>query len=241
MKQIIKKELFNEREQNIVNWRCCNRNRFRSDWISSYMGLVRQGPTPIPMEAIPIAELKQGNNVYEIVSEASEARFILDEVLRGVDTTVVGTTNQVAGQLAFSSDNIYEAQVGPILINARTLTTDNNFRNNALRNDILFASQYEFITFEPDSFSEIEVDTAVSPGEGLSFTISGDLTIRDITNPVTFSVSARYAEAGDEVNGLATTTIRRSDFQLEIPAVPGVANVDDEVKLEFEFVAKAVE
>ena len=206
-----------------------------------YMGLVRQAPPPTPMEAIPIAELKQGNNVYEIVSEASEARFILDEVLRGVDTTVVGTTNQVAGQLAFSSDNIYKAQVGPILINARTLTTDNNFRNNALRNDILFASQYEFITFEPDSFSEIEVDTAVSPGEGLSFTISGDLTIRDITNPVTFSVSARYAEAGDEVNGLATTTIRRSDFQLEIPAVPGVANVDDEVKLEFEFVAKAVE
>ena len=206
-----------------------------------YMGLVRQAPPPTPMEALPIAELNSGNNVYEIIPEASEARFILDEVLRGVDTTVVGTTNQVAGQLAFSSDNIYEAQVGPILINARTLTTDNNFRNNALRNDILFASQYEFISFEPDSFSEIEVDTAVSPGEGLSFTISGDLTIRDITNPVTFSVSARYAEAGDEVNGLATTTIRRSDFQLEIPAVPGVANVDDEVKLEFEFIAKAVE
>lgn len=206
-----------------------------------YMGLVRQAPPPTPMEAVPIADVNPGNNIYEIVPEESEARFILNEVLRGVDTTVVGTTNEVVGQLAFSANNIYEVQVGSILINARTLTTDNNFRNNALRNDILFVSQYEFITFTPTSFSEIEVDTAVSPGEGLTFTISGDLTIRDVTQPVTFSVSARYAESGDQVTGMATTTIQRSDFQLEIPTVSGVADVDEEVKLEFEFVARPVE
>lgn len=208
--------------------------------IIAYLGLRPATPQTSAMQAIPIEDVHEGNMVYEIIPEQSEARFTLNEVLRGVETAVVGSTNQVAGQLAAASNNLYEAQVGTILINARTLTTDNNFRNNTLRNDILFSHLYEFIIFEPTGLDEIEFDQIVEPEQWVTFAVYGNLTIRDITNPVTFSVSARRNSSGN-VEGTAVTTIHRSDYQLEIPAVPGVADVDDTVKLEFDFVAAPIE
>ena len=62
--------------------------------------------------------------LFEIVSAESEARFIIDEVLNGTPTTVVGVTDQVAGQLAVDTVNVGNTQIGVIQINARTLTTD---------------------------------------------------------------------------------------------------------------------
>lgn len=206
-----------------------------------YISFSDSGSTAVPIEAIPIAEVKYGNSVYEIIPEESEARFILDELLRGVETTVVGSSNRMAGQLAFSSNNMYEAQVGTILIDAGSFVTNNNFRNNTLRRDVLFTHFYEFIIFEPTGLDELEVDTSVARGGGLTFTVSGELTIRDVTHPETFSVSATFAESGKQVTGIATTTIRRSDYELALPAALGVAAVDDEVRLEFDFTAVPVE
>ena len=45
--------------------------------------------------------------------------------------------------------------------------------------------------------------------------------------------------AEDRVEGLATATLFRSDFDLTIPSIPRVAGVDEEVILEIEFVAVA--
>ncbi len=37
-----------------------------------------------------------GNTIYTIDQTSSQARFVVDEVLNGSPTTVVGTTNQVS-------------------------------------------------------------------------------------------------------------------------------------------------
>lgn len=42
-----------------------------------------------------------------------------------------------------------------------------------------------------------------------------------------------------ELAGSAAATIERADFDLTIPTVPRVAGVDEQVVLEFEFVALA--
>ena len=73
---------------------------------------------PDPTEE-PVAAT--GPIVFEIVQDESEARFIIDEVLRGSPKTVVGVTNQVAGQIAVDPADPASAQVGQISINARTL------------------------------------------------------------------------------------------------------------------------
>ena len=96
--------------------------------------------TEVPAEAPTIAptEAPAGEPVvFTIDSAASEVRFQLDEDLRGTRTTVVGATDQVAGQLSMNLADLSQTQVGVIQINARTLATDNNFRNRAIHNEIL--------------------------------------------------------------------------------------------------------
>ena len=65
-----------------------------------------------------------GPVVFNITPEQSQVSFTLTEELRGQPTTVVGTTDQVAGQIAVDFANPANSQVGEIRINARTLATD---------------------------------------------------------------------------------------------------------------------
>lgn len=171
---------------------------------------------------------------FEISQDESEARYSLGELLRGQPKTVVGSTNQVAGQLIVNLNELAKTEVGLIRINARTLFTDNNLRNNAIRNRILFTDEFEFITFNPTEISGLP-DSAVV-GETVTFEMTGELTIKDVTQVETFVVTA-VSPTPSRLEGSATTTILRDDYQLVVPNVRSVANVDEEVVLEIDFVA----
>ena len=174
--------------------------------------------------------------VFTIDQGASQVRFQLDEELRGQPTTVVGTTDQVAGQLSVNLADLSQTQVGIIQINARTLATDNNFRNRAIQNEILNTGDFEFITFTPTGIEGLPASATV--GEAISFSLVGDLTIRDITQPATFTVEAT-AVSETQIVGTATAVVNRADFGLQIPSVPSVANVEEQVELYIDFTANA--
>jgi polyisoprenoid-binding protein YceI len=181
----------------------------------------------------PVAE---GTVVFEISQDESEARFIINEVLNGADKTVVGVTNQVAGQILVDADNTANVQLGQIQVNTRTLSTDSGNRNRAIQNIILETGRFEFVTFTPTAISGLPASAAA--GDTFTFHVIGDLTIRDITQQVTFDVSVT-AESDQRISGLGRTTINRGDFDLQIPQVPQVASVEENLILELEFVALA--
>lgn len=174
--------------------------------------------------------------VFEIVQAESEARFIIDEVLRGAPKRVVGVTDQVAGQIAIDPANPGATQLGPVTVNVRTLTTDNNFRNRAIKNQILNTNAYEFVTFQPTEL--VGLPEAVTVGEPMSFQVVGDLTIKDTTQSVTFDVTVTPVSE-TRIEGLATITFPYRDFNLRIPDAPAVDTVADDVTLELAFVAEA--
>jgi polyisoprenoid-binding protein YceI len=176
--------------------------------------------------------------VFNIAPEQSNVTFTLTEELRGQPTTVVGETDQVAGQIAVDFGNPSASQVGEIRINARTLETDNDFRNRAIRGEILQSAQdqFEFISFVPTDITGLP-DT-ITMGEPIIFQIVGDLTIRDITNPVTFEATVTPVSEA-QLEGTAATTVQRGDYNLEIPSVSSVANVSEAVDLQIDFVAAA--
>jgi polyisoprenoid-binding protein YceI len=177
-----------------------------------------------------------GLNVYSISQADSEVRFELDEDLRGNRKTVVGTTDQVAGEIALDLNDLSTAQVGIIQINARTLATDSNLRNRAIQNEILDTGSFEYVTFAPAAINGLPASIAI--GEEVTFSIEGNLTIRDITRPVIFQVVAQ-AFSDTQLSGTASAVINRTDFDLNIPSVPNVANVEEEVELHIDFVASA--
>jgi polyisoprenoid-binding protein YceI len=192
-------------------------------------------PTTAPTaETAPQEETEV--TLFNILPQESEVSFTLSEDLRGQPTTVVGVTDQVAGQLFVNFDDPAASQVGVIRINARTLATDSEFRNRAIRGQILRSAQdeYEFIDFTPTSIAGMP--EAVTVGTPVTFQIVGDLKIQDITQPVTFDVTVTPVSE-QRLEGVATTTVQRGDFGLTIPNAPGVANVSEEVALEINFVA----
>ena len=181
-----------------------------------------------------VAPVSDGVIVFSIVQAESEVRFTLGELLSGVPTTVIGTTDQVAGEIAIDPANPADSRVGVIQVNARTFATDSNFRNRAINNSILETGKFEYVTFTPAEIANFPENPSI--GEALEFQISGDLTVRDITNPVTFDVVVT-AVSENRLEGSASATIARVDYGLQIPEVPRVADVDEEVLLEIKFVA----
>lgn len=187
--------------------------------------------------------LEQGQNETEeavefsIVSEGTEARFIIDEVLMGNAKTVVGVTSQVSGDILVNPVTPSASQVGRISINARDLKTDSSRRNRAIQRQVLLTAkeEYQFITFQPTSIENLP--EAIRVGDTVSFSVIGDLTILDTTQSETFDMTISVASA-QELIGLATTTVLHADYGISIPNVPIVASVEDEVRLELEFVAK---
>lgn len=197
-------------------------------------------PSRTPTEPIVAVPLELGEEadrftLFEIMPDASEVTFELDEVLRGLPTDVEGGSQQIAGQIAVDFENPANSQIGTISINARTLATDNEFRDNAIHNFILDTERYEYITFSPMQISGLP-DTFVE-NEIIPVQIAGELTVRDTTQPVVFSGEVT-ANGRTQLTGSATAQISRADFNLQIPNAPGVANVSDEISLTIQFSAK---
>ena len=189
------------------------------------------------------ADVEGDQQVYRIAAADSNASFSLQETLRGNRITVVGTTNgdnDIAGDVLVDFVNPAQSQIGTINFNARTLQTDNEFRNRAIRSEILDSNndEYEFIRFEPTDIQNFPENPAV--GDELSFQIVGNLTIKDATRETTWDATVTLVSE-DRMEGSASTVVDRTNFGLSIPDAPGVANVAEDVTLEIEFVATAVE
>jgi polyisoprenoid-binding protein YceI len=175
---------------------------------------------------------------FQLTQAGTEARFTIDEVLMGQDKTVVGVTSLVEGQIMVDPTNPSSAQIGPIRIDARGLTTDSDRRNGAIQRFVLGSTQdaYRYITFTPTAVEGLPESVAI--GEPFQFTVTGDLTIRDVTLSKAFPMTVT-ANSESELVGSGAITILLEEYQLSIPSVPSVAWVADEVKLEIEFTAAA--
>lgn len=171
------------------------------------------------------------------LTEGSEARFYIDEVLLGSGKTVVGITQKVTGELSFDPADPRSAHVGVLSIDARDLTTDDDRRNRKLRNDILASSEdaFQFITFAPTAIAGLPETVAV--GDSFEVQLTGDLTIKGVTREEVFTVSVTVGEK--KLQGVGSSTIQYADYDISVPRVPIVASVADEVRLELEFVAVA--
>ena len=191
--------------------------------------------TTVPAEE---ASGMSGATTFVIDAAQSEVRFTLTELLMGTPTTVVGVGNGIEGSVTINFDDYTQTTISPIVVDASVLATDNNMRNGQIRRNILQTNnpEFQYITFTPNAVDGLPASAAV--GEEFSFNVTGDLTIRTITQPMTFAVNVTPV-SDREIQGSARATLLRADFDLQIPRVPSVADVSEEVLIEFDFVAVA--
>ena len=155
----------------------------------------------------------------------------------GAPKHVIGATDQVVGQFQVDDGDLSSIEFFEIIVNARTLTTDSERRDRAMRGPVILNSgsdEHELITYMITSVHGLTGEA--SNGSGVEFTITGDLTIKGITQPVTFDVSVAKVD-DDTIEGSAVANITRDVFAIGIPSVPSVADVANEVLVALEFVA----
>ena len=193
-------------------------------------------PTPAPTPA----DASGGPSaiVYRIDSASSTVRFEIDEILNGSPKRVVGVTSEVAGEALIDFADPAASALGTVVINVRTLETDSSFRDRAMRGPILGSSrdENEFATFEPTTVEGFPDEVAV--GDNVTLVVTGDLALSGVTRSVVFDIEVMLVdEERIEVTGSAT--VLRSDFGLQIPSVPSVSDVADEILLAVDLVAVA--
>lgn len=197
--------------------------------------------SPTVEEVPPTAEPASGPAAtFALVAEESEARFVIQEVLAGVDTTVVGVTNAVEGQLHPDFVDPSQTTIGAIRVDLSTLQTDNGFRNRALRDAILESAnpEYQYAEFTPTALSGLP--ESITLGQPFDFQITGDLLIHGVTRSVTFNATATPVSEA-RIEGIASLTVPYTEF-VTIPRLPPqVASVADDVTLELDFVAVPVQ
>ncbi len=192
-----------------------------------------------PATEAPAAEAPETASepiTFAIDPAQSEARFVIDEELLGNPKTVVGVNSTVSGDVTVNPGEPGSVAIGPITIGANDFVTDSDRRNSAIQRFILQSSSYSTITFTPTAIDGVPASVAV--GDTLSLQVTGDLTIREITRSETFAIEVQVVSES-ELHISGETQVLRENYELTIPSVPSVANVTNEVQLQFDFVATA--
>ena len=180
----------------------------------------------------PPSEATQSATAF-VLGEGTVARYKVEEVLaRQGFKVATGETSEVVGRIQFDAEGAIAADESSIVIQAGTLKTDSDRRDRYVRERTLQTADYPEIIFRPTSAEGLPSPLSAASGE-VEFTISGDLTIRDQTRPVTWNVTAEFSES---ITGLAVIDINFEQFAMDKPSVAVVVSVDDTIRLELEFV-----
>ncbi|WP_166346038.1 YceI family protein [Phytoactinopolyspora limicola] len=144
------------------------------------------------------------------VGPDSEAGYRVDEVLNGLDNTVVGRTTDVSGEIVVESG---VATSGEVVLDMTTVTTDSNSRDGQFRGPIMNTDEYPTATFTlAEPVSVAEVHDAPAP---VTLTADGQLTLRDVTRDV--RAELQMQRSGDTVQVAGSIPITFTDFDVEPP------------------------
>lgn len=168
-----------------------------------------------------------------IDSVGTEVRYRVRERLLGkdLDNDAVGATRAVSGQIALAADGSIIPEESKITIDVTGLKSDQDRRDGFVRRRLLVTDSNPTVVFMPTAIRG-GPKTIPTSGSG-AFTLVGNLTVKGVTKPTTWTVNARYLPSA--VVGTAATAFTFADFSITQPRVPIVLSVADTIRLEGDF------
>jgi polyisoprenoid-binding protein YceI len=105
--------------------------------------------------------------------------------------------------------------------------------HNVLNNSVLESDKFPTI-----KFVSVSVSDARKSGGTRSFTLNGDLTMRDVTKRVSFPVAVTISK--DQLRAAGDAELKQTDFGIKpYSGKLGMIRIGDEVKINFAIVAKS--
>lgn len=202
--------------------------------IAAVVAVSTPAPGPGPGTVTHMSAAVLSDTVHLVVAaEGNEARYRVREQLARINfpSDAVGTTSVVSGRIVLDERGAIVPAQSEFVIDLASIATDSDRRDNYVRRNTLATAQHPTARFVPTAATGLP---APLPASGTAeFRLTGMLTIREVTKPVTWDVTARFVNGA--VTGLAKTQFTFADFELPKPRVASVLSVDDEIRLEYEF------
>lgn len=168
----------------------------------------------------------------------AEARFLVKEQLASLNfpTDAVGATKAVQGNITLSQDGAVLPERSKITVDLSSLKTDDQRRDNYIRQNALSTVRYPQGIFVPRQITELPWPL---PKEGgATFQIIGDLTVHGVTKSIVWDVAAAFSD--DDVTAYAATHTTFGTFGMGVPRVFVVLSVEDNIRLEVDFLLRRV-
>lgn len=206
---------------------------------STRPGLVRLVPAAALLAATFLAPATDaaaqadGRIRLAVAADGNEARYRVREQLASIDfpSDAVGKTAGVQGQLVLEADGRVVRDSSRFVIDLAGMATDSERRDNFVRRNTLETETHPTAVFVP---TQIQGLAFPLPAMGdVAFRMVGELTIKGVTKPTTWDVTAHVMNGS--VSGEAKTSFTFDDFQLTKPRVRSVLSVNDDIRLEYTF------
>jgi polyisoprenoid-binding protein YceI len=171
------------------------------------------------------------------VTDKSKATVRVREQLVGVSlpSDAVLTATGAKGSFQLNADGTF-ASGAKITFDLRTLSSDENGRDNFIKRDTLQVSQFPTAEFVPTKTGGLTLPLATSAT--FTFTLTGNMTIKGKTKEVTFDVTAKRDGSDLTATATANPSWKFGDFGMSAPVSPlRVLNVTDEIRAAIEIVA----
>jgi polyisoprenoid-binding protein YceI len=167
-----------------------------------------------------------------LVPDQSKARYRVREQLAGVSLPddAVGATQSFTGTIVGRLDGTIVSDQSLFQVDLRTLKSDGAVRDNFISRNVLETGLFPYATFVPTSAPGLPL--ALPPSGDLAFKLVGNLTIRNVTKPVTWDVKGQVV--GTTAVGQASTDFTFEDFNLTQPRVGRVLSIVDSIRLELD-------
>lgn len=159
------------------------------------------------------------------IGRGTQVGYRVKEVLFGQNTTAVGRTIAVTGNLTIADTNVPAADFSVDLTKVRS---DQGNRDNQFQGRIMDTAKFPTATFKLTS--PIALDSIPKDKVEVTKSATGDLTLHGTTKSVTFDLTARRDGDKVEVNG--SIPVRFSDYDIPNPTF-GPATTEDNGTLEF--------
>jgi polyisoprenoid-binding protein YceI len=198
-------------------------------------------PTPAPTAAPAVeaaAPWLDRKRTFTLVPEASTVTMRVQEQFVGVPLPedAVGTSTALTGRITLSPEPaVVEAESG-FEFDARSIRTNISQRDSPIRT-VLGAFQFPTITFVPKELRGLEPATRADGA--FKAQLLGEMSIKGQSRPVTFAVEGQLD--GAALTGTARGDLKMTDFGITPPKTMDILSIEELVRLEIAFSARAAD